>query len=473
VTKRLDFGGLRVLVVGDIMLDEFVLGRVERISPEAPAPVFVEEEKNFKLGGAGNVAANIKALGANVKIISIVGEDDSAAEIVKLLAKSQIPNKLIVDNSSVTTRKSRFIAKGQQVLRVDSDNLKYDSLIINSLNETIENELEEFDILIISDYLKGVIEQPEVLISLAKKHHAFISVDSKNVNLNRFAGANLITPNFVEFTNAFRLQIESGLTEEQIVQNFLEVNKVSNLFLTKSESGIAAYTTREVFSQEAVRVEVSDVTGAGDTLLATATLALFSKYDLKTSVTLSNLAAGKVVSEHQTSSISIEQLNVLFWRLKDKSKSFATNTECFEVLESLRIESKTIGFTNGCFDVIHAGHVKLLNETKKLVDFLVVGLNSDESVRALKGSTRPINSQSNRASVLEALEAVDMVIIFNELTPEFLIHQVRPDILTKGGDYKLSEIVGANFVVENQGKVVLIDYLPGHSTSAIIDAGSN
>ena len=147
MTKRLDFGGLRVLVVGDIMLDEFVLGRVERISPEAPAPVFVEEEKNFKLGGAGNVAANIKALGANVKIISIVGEDDSAAEIVKLLAKSQIPNKLIVDNSSVTTRKSRFIAKGQQVLRVDSDNLKYDSLIINSLNETIENELEEFDIL--------------------------------------------------------------------------------------------------------------------------------------------------------------------------------------------------------------------------------------------------------------------------------------------------------------------------------------
>jgi D-beta-D-heptose 7-phosphate kinase/D-beta-D-heptose 1-phosphate adenosyltransferase len=468
-----NFDHLKVLILGDLILDEYITGKVERISPEAPTPVFVEEFKEHKLGGAANVALNVLHLGAEVALIGVLGEDVAGREMEALLAQVNIGCHIIKSEKAITTKKSRYLAGAQQILRVDNDNRYYEDEIQVRVREIFKENVKNYDVVIFSDYLKGMLDFPSELMQLAKAEGKFVAVDSKNSNLTNFKFADLITPNLLEFKKAFQTDIEKGLIESKIVMNFQKENSVKYFLLSKGADGVTAYDGSNEFSKKADRVQVSNVTGAGDTLLAIVTLALASNLGISEAAELGNLAAGKVVAEQTTGSITIDQLNYLMWRRGKNTKYFPNSNETWTALDVIREQGLKIGFTNGCFDILHAGHIKLLSEVKKKVDFLVVGLNSDNSVKVLKGDQRPVNPQEARATILQSLEYVDMVIVFDELTPEKLIHNVKPDLLAKGGDYKKNEICGYEFMVQRNREVLIIDTLEGYSTTSILEMGSN
>jgi D-beta-D-heptose 7-phosphate kinase/D-beta-D-heptose 1-phosphate adenosyltransferase len=456
-----------IAVVGDIMIDAYIWGSSNRVSPEAPVVVVNSKEQTFRLGGAGNVARNLKALNAKVSLFSVIGDDENA-KILKSLIKDFNSN-LVEEKGRVTTKKLRIMASKQQVLRVDEEITK------TILQETqdkilkdIQNSIDSFDAIVISDYAKGVVtkELSQKIIKLAKRNSIPILIDPKGSDYSKYRGATLITPNKKEAIIATNIDIKDKKSIYKAIKKLKDELELEYGLITLSEDGIAILDD-EFFIVPTVAKEVYDVTGAGDTVLSAIAIAFANGFDIKSAAMFANSAAAVVVAKVGSATATIDEIleynRVL--NLSDIESKIVSKEVAKIIIEQKRANGKRVVFTNGCFDILHKGHAYYLNEAKKLGDLLVVGLNSNSSVKRLKGDSRPVNDQEDRAYLLSALSSVDLVVIFDEDTPYNLIKELKPDILVKGADYKDKEVVGSNLVKE----VKLIDFVEGKSTTNIIN----
>ncbi len=473
--------GTRVLVLGDIMLDRFVYGAVDRVSPEAPIPVLCIARETAMLGGAGNVLRNLAALGARPLGIATVGEDAAGSEVEDLaracLEPVQGEIELIRTATRRTTIKDRFIAAGQQLLRVDRDpEGGLDAATKARVAAAALAAIERVSAVILSDYGKGLLSDALIaaVIQAAVRRGCPVVVDPKGRDYGRYRGASWVTPNRRELLEASGLPTGDDGSAAAAAQKVISESGIAGVLATRSEQGmtlVSGNTGEEVRHLKAEAREVFDVSGAGDTVAATFAAALGGGLDAVTAAQLANLAAAIVVGKLGTAVARPgEMLHALH-----ASELLAAEAKVLD-LESLveqvalwRQTGLKVGFTNGCFDLLHPGHVFLLEQARAACDRLVVGLNSDASVRRLKGEARPVQGAAARAAVLGSLASVSRVVIFGEDTPLALIEALRPDILVKGADYKLDEVVGADIVQGYGGRVVLVDLAPGHSTTATIE----
>ncbi|HIE34767.1 MAG TPA: D-glycero-beta-D-manno-heptose-7-phosphate kinase [Campylobacterales bacterium] len=458
----------KILVIGDLMIDHYLWGECERISPEAPVQIVDIKDESFVLGGAGNVLDNLKAFGADVGIASVIGEDENGRWLEKRLKARGIKElALIKEQGRKTSKKSRVIAFHQQIVRFDKESKdsiskKSEEEILKALKEKLSN----FDLILLSDYNKGVLTSSLVkkIIKLAK-NKVPIFIDPKGDDYSKYRGADLITPNKKEASVASGINIKDENSLKKA--GFYLKNKFNfnNVIITLSEEGIALFE-EEMIKIPTVAKEVYDVTGAGDTVLAALGFSVASGKNLKDAIKFANLAAGVVVGKVGSATATIEEIEEYERSLHKKSfdEYIKSYEKIQEVVKYLKNKGKKIVFTNGCFDILHIGHIKYLEKAKKLGDVLIVGVNSDESVKKLKGENRPINSEYDRAYILTTLEFVDYVVIFNEETPYDLIKLIEPDILVKGADYKGKKIVGSDIAK----MVKLIDFIDGKSTTEII-----
>ena len=459
-----------ILVVGDLMIDHYLWGSCERISPEAPVQVVDIQKETTVLGGAGNVVNNLKALGANVSVSSVMGDDENGKELITMLHTIGVNTQnLIIERTRKTSKKSRVIAVSQQILRYDKESknsISQESMqkILTSLASTIAR----YDAVILSDYGKGVLTQElsQGIIRLAKKHNVKVLVDPKGKDFAKYRGAYLLTPNKKEAILATGIDIKD---EESLKRALLALKNECDLdvsLITLSEDGIATYE-KEVKIFPTVAKEVFDVTGAGDTVIASIAFALSVGKSLEETAAFANLAAGVVVGKIGSATVTIDEIEDYEASLH-KSTSDA-HIKSFEEIEKIvqryKKNGKKIVFTNGCFDILHVGHVKYLQIAKGFGDVLIVGLNSDASVSRLKGPSRPINQAQDRAYLLAALEAVDFVVLFEADTPYELIKMIKPDVLVKGGDYEGKDVVGTEFASE----LKLVDFVDGKSTTKTIE----
>ena len=465
-----------VLCVGDLMLDDFVYGEVSRISPEAPAPVLAVTRNDLTVGGAGNVARNIAALGARCIFVGVVGEDEASRTLMRsLAAESLIEPHLVVDPVRPTTRKIRFVSEhhSTHLLRADWElsqplNAKSEKAII----ERALGALPRAGSVVLSDYAKGALT-PRVIravIDAAKAAGIPVIVDPKAVDYSVYRGATVIKPNRKEISEATRRRAE---TDEDVIAAASELNRLLGtdaVVVSLSDAGLAFVPAAGVAIRvPAFPVKVKDTSGAGDTVVATLAVLLASKSDYEVAVRAANAAAAVVVGKRGTSTVSAAELRT---RILPAASLAPEEKIIFDwaVLDERLAEWKglRVGFTNGCFDIVHRGHIKLLVEARAACDRLIVGLNDDASVERLKGEGRPIQDVHARAEVLAAFEAVDLVVVFGEDTPLELIRRVRPKMLAKGGDYGRDEVVGHELVEADGGEVVIIDLVPGFSTTRIV-----
>ncbi|MGQ9366708.1 D-glycero-beta-D-manno-heptose-7-phosphate kinase [Azospirillum sp. ST 5-10] len=465
----------RVLCVGDVMLDRFVYGAVDRVSPEAPIPVLRIERETAMLGGAGNVAANLTALGAVCRFVSVVGDDPAGSEVRRLVALETGDNAgIVAEPGRQTTVKTRFIGGRQQLLRADAETVVgVNPLWCESLRGAVHEALREVGAVVLSDYGKGVLSDRLVAETIAAARAAGLPVvvDPKGNDYRRYRGATVVTPNRKELMQATGRPADSDAEVADACAHLIGACGIDAVVATRSERGLTVVTrTGTVAHLPAEAREVFDVSGAGDTVVATLTSALAAGVPLEDAARLANLAAGIVVGKVGTAVVrTAELLGALHeqeWRHGECK--VVTREEAVERLCRWKMRGKRIGFTNGCFDLLHPGHVSLLAQAKAGCDLLVVGLNSDDSVRRLKGPTRPVQGESARATVLASLSSVDLVVIFDEDTPEQLIRTLRPDVLVKGADYRVDQVVGADFVQSYGGRVLLADLVAGQSTTNTI-----
>lgn len=464
--KLIDFSSAKILIIGDIMLDRYYFGNVSRISPEAPVPVVAVEKDIYTLGGAGNVANNISNLNAYCKILSTASEDISGRNLKNLL-KNINCDYFFVDNNVPTTTKLRVIGEKQQIVRVDFEEVRQLSPKATDVyKENILKEIEQYNSIVISDYGKGVCteEMCNFIITQSKKYNIPVIIDPKGSDWTKYYGATIVTPNVKELSEVAGISIKNN--DYDIISVGREIREKYNikyLVVTRSEKGITIISNNEYKHIPTTAMEVFDVSGAGDTVVATMASALGAGYNLEETVELANSAAGVVVGKVGTAPILIDELR------------FAMNCTIHSkiipydkinlVIEKERLKGKKIIFTNGCFDIIHRGHVDYLIKAKALGDTLILGLNSDSSVKRLKGETRPINNEYDRAFILSALEAIDYITIFTDDTPLELIKIIKPDVLVKGGDYKANEVVGR----EHAKSVEIIKFIDGYSTTNTIN----
>ncbi len=464
----------RILVVGDLMIDHYLLGSCERISPEAPVQVVKVQEEKRLLGGAGNVVNNLLALGADVGVLSVVGADREGKWLEERLQQRGVGEiALLKEKDRRTTKKSRIIASHQQIVRVDFEDAKaIKPATASKMLETFEKMVRNYDIVLFSDYDKGLFtkELTPQLIRISPKK---ILVDPKR-DFEKYRGAFLLKPNKKETQEATGIAIEDEKSLQEAGWKLKEWLGLSHVLITLSEEGMALFDER--FRKiPTVAKEVYDVTGAGDTVLAALGFSLAKGKSLEEAAKFANLAAGVVVGKLGAATASLEEIEEYERALHkvQPHECIKTFEEIEKISQLLKMKGKRVVFTNGCFDILHLGHVKYLQEAKKLGDVLIVGVNSDASVKRLKGEERPINPQLDRAYLLASLEAVDYVVIFHEDTPYELIKRIKPDILVKGGDYENREVVGSDIAKE----VKLIDFVPGKSTTKIIekvkDAGTH
>lgn len=458
-----------ILVIGDLMIDHYLWGSCERISPEAPVQVVDIAKETTVLGGAGNVINNLRVLGAKVSVGSVIGDDDNGVELVRMLKNIGVDtNNIITLQGRKTSKKSRVIASSQQVLRYDKESKEDISKIasdeiINSLKETVSY----YDAVVLSDYGKGVLSQDlcQGIIKLCNKEDVKVLVDPKGSDYSKYSGAYLLTPNKKEAIQATKIDIKDRESLEEALLKLKEDCSLSISMITLSEDGIATYDN-EMKIFPTVAKEVYDVTGAGDTVIASIAFALSAGKSIDEAAAFANLAAGVVVGKIGSATVSIDEIEEYEASLH-KSTSDA-HIKSFEdinaIVERYRKNGKKIVFTNGCFDILHVGHVKYLQEAKSFGDALIVGLNSDASVKRLKGESRPINIAQDRAYLLAALEAVDFVVPFEDDTPYELIKMIKPDTLVKGGDYEGKDVVGTEFA----GELKLVDFVDGKSTTMTI-----
>ena len=459
-----------ILVVGDLMIDHYLWGSCERISPEAPVQVVDIQKETTVLGGAGNVINNLKALGAHVSVSSVIGDDDIGKELTQMLHDINVDTQnLIIESKRKTSKKSRVIAVSQQILRYDKES-KEDipkesaQRILDALATSIAN----YDIVILSDYGKGVLTQElsQGIIELANKNNVKVLVDPKGKDFTKYKGAYLLTPNKKEAVLATGIEITDEVSLKKALLQLKNDCDLDVSLITLSEDGIATYE-KEVKVFPTVAKEVFDVTGAGDTVIASIAFALSIGKSLDETAAFANLAAGVVVGKIGSATVTIDEIEDYEASLH-KSTSDA-HIKSFEEIDAIvqryKQNGKKVVFTNGCFDILHVGHVKYLQIAKSFGDVLIVGLNSDASVSRLKGPSRPVNTAEDRAYLLAALEAVDFVVPFESDTPYELIKMIKPDVLVKGGDYEGKEVVGTEFA----GELKLVDFVDGKSTTKTIE----
>ena len=471
--------GAPVLVVGDVMLDRFLYGAVERISPEGPIPVLKVERELAMLGGSGNVVRNLTALGARPSFVAVVGDDQAGLEVQRLVAEATGGGgHLLLDRGRSSTIKERYIAAGQQLLRVDRETApQLAEPLVEAAVSAASSLMAEARALVLSDYGKGLLGGPTIqrLIAQARALGVAVLVDPKGRDFARYRGATLITPNRRELAEASGIATDTDAGVLAAAQRVMADAGIESVLATRSEEGMTLVEpdgagAERVTHLPALAREVFDVSGAGDTVVATMAAAIAAGLPRVTAAELANAAAGIVVGKVGTAVASpSEILHALHARelLSGETKVFSLEALLSEVGRWRRLGQR-VGFTNGCFDLLHPGHISLLSQARKLSDRLVVGLNSDASVRQLKGEGRPVQSEGARATVLASLASVDAVVLFADETPLQLIRQIRPDVLVKGADYTLQQVVGADLVASWGGKVVLAELMPGQSTSGTI-----
>lgn len=459
-----------ILVVGDLMIDHYLWGSCERISPEAPVQVVDIAKETTVLGGAGNVINNLNTLGATVSVSSVIGDDDIGDELIEMLNTIGVDSQnIITQNGRKTSKKSRVIAVSQQILRYDKESKNSISdESVQKILTSLENLISSFDMVILSDYGKGVLtdELCQGIIALAKSANVRVLVDPKGSDFSKYRGAYLLTPNKKEAVLATGIDINDADSLEKALLKLKAECELGISLITLSEDGIATYDKKvEIFPT--VAKEVFDVTGAGDTVIASIAFALSADTNIQDTAAFANLAAGVVVGKIGSATVTIDEIEEYEASLH-KSTSDA-HIKSFEDIASIitrcRSNGKRVVFTNGCFDILHVGHVKYLQVAKSFGDILIVGLNSDESVSRLKGPSRPVNIAEDRAYLLAALEAVDFVVPFSEDTPYNLIKMIEPDVLVKGGDYEGKAVVGTEFA----GELKLVDFVDGKSTTKTIE----
>lgn len=463
----------RVLLVGDVMLDKYSNGRSTRISPESPVLVVDEICDEFQLGGAANVARNLTDLGMEVDLLAAIGSDWAGEKIEELCLRSNI-NLIKIRITGNSTVKHRVVTNGQQVLRMDN-NILLSMEQKKEILEIFKGIIHGYDVLACSDYNKGVLEYLTDMINIAKSHNVPAFIDPKLDVIKRYSQCYLLKPNEAEFEAMLARQSLSN-SEENICL-ILQENNIQNLLVTRGSKGMTLYTLGNdiessilSYDFKALAKEVFDVTGAGDTVLASFIFGYHKGYTLPKCAELSNIAASKVVSKKGTSTVKKEEL--LMDNTLDSKESNGKHITDFHLLnEILSRDVKRIGFTNGCFDVLHAGHVHLLSESKKYCDILIVGVNTDRSVKVLKGPERPVNTLNNRIRILEALTHVDYILSFDEETPLNLIKKLEPDVIFKGSDYTEVNVVGSDYIKRKGGETIIIERIEGLSTTNILKNG--
>ena len=459
-----------VVVAGDLMLDRFVYGEIERISPEAPVPVLRRGRSAQMLGGAGNVAANVASLGGEPRLVAVTGADAEADELGVLVRGAGLSDAgLVRDAARHTSVKTRLIAQRQQVLRLDAESLgPLAAALQDRLAAAFEAALDGARIVVLSDYGKGVLAGglAERLIESARRAGAPVLVDPKGREFGRYAGAAFVTPNRRELAEASGLPADTDAEVEAAARALIARNGFQAIVATRSEKGLSVVRADRALHAPTHAREVFDVSGAGDTVVAALALALAGGVTLEEAADVANAAAGVAVSKLGTAQVTRDELAEAL-RLRAGAPVAEAVGGAEERLADWRRLGLRVGFTNGCFDMLHAGHVSYLAWARARCDRLVVGLNSDASVRRLKGAGRPINDGDSRRRVLEALRSVDMVIPFEEDTPEALIRSVAPDVLVKGADWAVEQVAGADFVLARGGRVELAPLIPGQSTTAM------
>ena len=458
-----------ILVIGDLMIDHYLWGSCDRISPEAPVQVVNVKKESSVLGGAGNVINNLVTLGSIVDVISVIGNDSVANELKSLLEKIDVPtSNLVVENNRKTSKKSRLIASQQQVLRYDMESI--DDINENShkqIIQTLEKNIDKYSSIILSDYGKGVLTTnlTKEIIKIANKNNIKVLVDPKGKDYSKYKGSYTLTPNKKEAMEATNIYIKDESSLIEALKSLKTQCELEVSLITLSEQGIAIFDD-ELTIKPTVAREVYDVTGAGDTVIASIAFALGNNLDIKDAIYFANLAAGVVVGKIGSATTTLDEIYEYEYSLhKSNSTSHIKTFDEIKTLSSkLHSQGKKIVFTNGCFDILHVGHVKYLEVAKSYGDVLILGLNADSSVRKLKGPTRPINTQDDRAYILASLESVDYVVIFEEETPYELIKLIKPHVLVKGGDYEGKEVVGQDIADE----LKLVQFVDGKSTTNTI-----
>ena len=466
-----------VLVVGDLMLDCYYWGEVSRISPEAPVPIVKVNEKTYTLGGSGNVAANLAGLGCRVSLVGLVGEDQAADKLHRLLADQGVNDHGIRIATRATITKTRIMAGKQQVVRLDEeDGRPIDEAIAGRVKAAVDEQLKEARAVVLSDYGKGMFHDEafvQAIINACKAASIPVFIDPKGADWQRYVGATCVTPNTAELALVAGRRIDAEDTLVAIASELRGRLSLDRLLVTRGPRGMALFGDGLDPLMIAARSrEVFDVSGAGDTVIATLAACVAAGLPFGEAAGVANVAAGIVVGKVGTQPVHWEELE----RDLAESRQTASDSALWKVADTQeatarisrwRQAEQRIVFTNGCFDLLHPGHVSLLHQARQFGDRLIVGLNSDASIKRLKGDDRPILPGQDRAAILSALEDVDMVVFFEEDTPLNLIEQLRPDILVKGADYRIEEVVGRETVEAYGGKVSLVNILPGHSTSAI------
>ena len=468
-----------VLCVGDLMLDEFVYGEVSRISPEAPAPVIAVQRSETNIGGAGNVARNIASLGGRCIFVGLIGEDDAGSRLKTELARQGgIESVLVRDPARPTTRKVRFVSEhfSTHMLRADWELAQPATADIEQkLIDAALPQIARADIVLLSDYAKGVLTARVIrnVIDAARKLGKRVIIDPKSANFAIYRGATLLTPNRKEFAEATRSRADTDQSIADAAQDAMQLADCEAMLVTQSEHGMTLVPRHgAAIHVPALPVKVRDVSGAGDTVAATLALALAADADWETALRMATAAAAVAVSKKGTASVTAAELRRKILPhafLAAEEKIVAAGDDLDAQLLDWRKQGLRIGFTNGCFDILHPGHVKVLTAARGACDRLIVGLNSDASAKRLKGEGRPVQDERARAEVLAALEAVDLVAIFEEDTPIRLITEIKPSVLVKGGDYTREQVVGHEIVEAHGGEVVLVDVLPGHSTTSLVN----
>lgn len=457
----------KICIIGDIMLDRYLYGKANRISPEAPIPVVLLENESISLGAASYVALNLINLRSDCILIGKIGNDENGKTIKKLLIKNKINNFLIEKDGYKTITKTRIISNHQQMIRVDEE--KIEPLTIEEENiiiEFLEKNIENIGFIIISDYAKGVCTENlcKKIIDIANKKNIKVLIDPKKNNWEKYKNSYLINPNLKELSEFVGFELKNEDYEiEKILKKVYPKLSIENICVKRSEKGITLYDGNKCMHFPAESIEVYDVTGAGDTVIAVLTLMLNKGYDIEKAITIANKAASIVIQKAGTTPILYDEF-ISILEKKEKTKLVNLN-ELKLIIEDLRKKNKKVVFTNGCFDILHAGHIIYLEKAKELGNVLIVGLNTDSSIKKIKGKDRPLQNQDDRAKILSGLESVDFVVFFDEPTPENLIKQIKPDILVKGSDYKIEEIVGRQYA----GQTVTIEYIDGKSTTSIIN----
>jgi D-beta-D-heptose 7-phosphate kinase/D-beta-D-heptose 1-phosphate adenosyltransferase len=467
----------KILVVGDVMLDRYWQGDSQRISPEAPVPVVKINELEDRIGGAANVARNIAHLDGQVTLMGLIGEDDNARLLETMLEKEHVRSALITQKDKPTITKLRVISRQQQVVRLDFEedfSLQHAEQLKCAFNEQVSH----FDFIIFSDYNKGSLQCISEMIRIAKDAGKIVLVDPKSSDLSIYRGADVITPNLKEFIAAGGQTGSEDIIYESAKQ-LMSASGIASILLTRSEQGMSVLTPSSKHDMPTRVLEVADVTGAGDTVIGTLALMMAAGTPLDDAAQIANLAAGVVVAKLGAETVSPAELYQIANRVFFESKQNRQQQDTDEILrhiELAKLAGEKIVFTNGCFDILHAGHVKYLEQARALGNRLVLGLNNDDSVKRLKGESRPVNTWAERATVIGGLASVDWVLPFGEIngnkfddTPFYLIKKIMPDILAKGGDYTVDTIVGADVVQANAGQVAVIEFVDGCSTTRIIE----